>query len=74
MCRVQGVCVVIRAILHYSEVCYKEGRTSISHEGVTGQGQCGKDGWVAGAREGAEAKRKVPELASVPEDDWRRNC
>lgn len=61
----QGVHAVIRAILHQSEVCVvsRVGRQSAAQETTAGgQKWQGRDGWEAGAAEGAEAR--LQELAS----------
>lgn len=69
----QGVHAVIRAILHQSEVCVvsRVGRQSAAQETTAGgQKWQGRDGWEAGAAEGAEAKQKAPGTGFIPEDDW----
>ena len=60
---------MIRAILHYDEVCViRRGGRQSATEGMTGRGQKrrGEDGWVAGAGEAVEAKQEVPGISFGP--------
>lgn len=56
-------------------VVSRGGRQSAAQE-TAGRGQKGRgrDGWKAGAEEGAEVKQKVPGISFIPEDDWGGNC